>query len=301
MNLGQYERCSQAAGAPMAFQYDASQGTSSQRNDQARSFDGLSRFSTGNELFNTWPSMINNYNTAPSTLAVPSTTEWAAPSYNPLAFDDANLALDSNYYYQSSHNFPTLLQNEEDFTLGRSFDGLPRTWQLAHHGEVPVDGDSLGLNTYDEPLYSRPKSSGEGNNFQSLECTSQFEAHDNPHQGFPQLDESSSSNLQNESATYPRLELAPQQKTQHGDGSDESGTSSREMTAVDLDDLGNEEPYAKLIYRALMSAPNHSMVLQEIYQWFRDNTTKGSSDTKGWMNSIRHNLSMNAVRSPNPL
>ncbi|KUJ24529.1 winged helix DNA-binding domain-containing protein, partial [Mollisia scopiformis] len=52
--------------------------------------------------------------------------------------------------------------------------------------------------------------------------------------------------------------------------------------------------YAKLIYRALMSAPNHSMVLQEIYQWFRDNTAKGASDGKGWMNSIRHNLSMNA-------
>jgi hypothetical protein len=82
---------------------------------------------------------------------------------------------------------------------------------------------------------------------------------------------------------------------QPSEGSDDSGGSSREMTAVEFDDLGPDEPYAKLIYRALMSAPNHSMVLQEIYQWFRDNTTKGSSDSKGWMNSIRHNLSMNAV------
>ncbi|KAK3693348.1 hypothetical protein B0T22DRAFT_476197 [Podospora appendiculata] len=56
----------------------------------------------------------------------------------------------------------------------------------------------------------------------------------------------------------------------------------------------NEEPYARLIYRAFMStAPSYSMTLQEIYQWFRDNTDKGRSDSKGWQNSIRHNLSMN--------
>ena len=85
-----------------------------------------------------------------------------------------------------------------------------------------------------------------------------------------------------------------------------AGKSSRELTAVEVDDHGTDEPYAKLIYRALMSAPNHSMVLQEIYQWFRENTAKGTSDSKGWMNSIRHNLSMNAVSlfplpSPFPL
>jgi hypothetical protein len=77
--------------------------------------------------------------------------------------------------------------------------------------------------------------------------------------------------------------------------SEDGGNSSREMTAVEGEEPAADEPYAKLIYRALMSAPNHSMVLQEIYQWFRENTVKGSSDTKGWMNSIRHNLSMNAV------
>ncbi|KAK4184934.1 hypothetical protein QBC35DRAFT_33553 [Podospora australis] len=54
-----------------------------------------------------------------------------------------------------------------------------------------------------------------------------------------------------------------------------------------------EEPYAKLIYRAFMSKPNHAMTLQEIYQWFRENTDKGKDDSKGWQNSIRHNLSMN--------
>ncbi|RGP74894.1 forkhead box o4 [Fusarium longipes] len=64
-----------------------------------------------------------------------------------------------------------------------------------------------------------------------------------------------------------------------------------------------EEPYAKLLYRALMSAPNHAMTLQEIYQWFRENTDKDvkkdkterrpGKNAEGWQNSIRHNLSMN--------
>jgi len=60
----------------------------------------------------------------------------------------------------------------------------------------------------------------------------------------------------------------------------------------------SDAPYAKLIYKALMEAPNHSMVLQDIYQWFIDNTGKGNSASTGWRNSIRHNLSMNAVSDP---
>ncbi|KAM0345564.1 hypothetical protein ACHAPU_006494 [Fusarium lateritium] len=64
-----------------------------------------------------------------------------------------------------------------------------------------------------------------------------------------------------------------------------------------------EEPYAKLLHRALMSAPGYAMTLQEIYQWFRENTDKDAKkentpkrpgkNAEGWQNSIRHNLSMN--------
>ncbi|KAI1103633.1 hypothetical protein F4804DRAFT_352793 [Jackrogersella minutella] len=63
-----------------------------------------------------------------------------------------------------------------------------------------------------------------------------------------------------------------------------------------------DEPYAQLIWRAFLSSPTHSMTLQELYQWFRDNTDKAKNDkcdkgekdeARGWMNSIRHNLSMN--------
>ena len=59
----------------------------------------------------------------------------------------------------------------------------------------------------------------------------------------------------------------------------------------------SSEPYAQLIYRAMSTAPNHSMVLRDIYEWFKKNTDKGKDgDSRGWQNSIRHNLSMNGVR-----
>ena len=65
---------------------------------------------------------------------------------------------------------------------------------------------------------------------------------------------------------------------------------------TDTESANCEEPYAKLIFRALMSVPGHRMALKDIYDWFEKHTSKAkNSDTKGWQNSIRHNLSMNAV------
>lgn len=63
------------------------------------------------------------------------------------------------------------------------------------------------------------------------------------------------------------------------------------------DDCETSEPYAKLIWRALLSAPGHGMVLRQIYEWFIKHTDKGDETSKGWQNSIRHNLSMNGVSS----
>lgn len=63
------------------------------------------------------------------------------------------------------------------------------------------------------------------------------------------------------------------------------------------DDCETSEPYAKLIWRALVSAPGHGMVLKQIYEWFIKHTDKGNETSKGWQNSIRHNLSMNGVSS----
>ncbi|KAI2640955.1 hypothetical protein GGS21DRAFT_547300 [Xylaria nigripes] len=55
------------------------------------------------------------------------------------------------------------------------------------------------------------------------------------------------------------------------------------------------EPYARLIFKAFMTRDTHSMTLQELYQWFRENTDKAKGESKGWQNSIRHNLSMNGA------
>jgi hypothetical protein len=58
----------------------------------------------------------------------------------------------------------------------------------------------------------------------------------------------------------------------------------------------DNQPYAQLIYRALLEAPGHTMILRDIYNWFMANTDKAADkETKGWQNSIRHNLSMNGV------
>ncbi|KAI0535807.1 hypothetical protein GGR58DRAFT_529072 [Xylaria digitata] len=78
---------------------------------------------------------------------------------------------------------------------------------------------------------------------------------------------------------------APVVQPQEDDGDDEEDNKPKPG-----------EPYARLIYKAFMSRkPHYSMTLQEIYQWFRDHTDKSSSHSKGWQNSIRHNLSMNAA------
>ncbi|KAL8952799.1 MAG: hypothetical protein Q9222_001303 [Ikaeria aurantiellina] len=61
----------------------------------------------------------------------------------------------------------------------------------------------------------------------------------------------------------------------------------------DEDDGVTCEPYAQLIFRALKGAPGHRMVLKDIYSWFEKHTNKANGSSKGWQNSIRHNLSMN--------
>jgi hypothetical protein len=93
-------------------------------------------------------------------------------------------------------------------------------------------------------------------------------------------------NRQNSMSRTPSLPDAVSCKAED-DGEDDIVSNTEESKTG--------EPYAKLIHRALMGAPSHSMALQEIYQWFIDNTEKGSSSGSGWRNSIRHNLSMNAV------
>lgn len=98
----------------------------------------------------------------------------------------------------------------------------------------------------------------------------------------------------------PKVELKAEFTNEYGFG-DEDATCgvSHGGTAVDGDEVPRpDEPYAQLIYKAFMSRDRHAMTLQEIYQWFRENTDKAKTENKGWQNSIRHNLSMNKVGGP---
>ncbi|TLD27374.1 hypothetical protein PspLS_05109 [Pyricularia sp. CBS 133598] len=75
-------------------------------------------------------------------------------------------------------------------------------------------------------------------------------------------------------------------------GNNEEEDSQDEEPAVNGDEEEqSEQPYAKLLWRAFMSSPERTMTLQDVYRWFMANTDKVQS--KGWQNSIRHNLSMN--------
>jgi|TARA_R110002003_G_scaffold140_13_gene12824 hypothetical protein len=73
----------------------------------------------------------------------------------------------------------------------------------------------------------------------------------------------------------------------------------RDHDSGNLGAIDKEQPYAQLIYKALLEADNHTMILRDIYDWFTKHTDKAlNSETKGWQNSIRHNLSMNGVCNP---
>ncbi|KAI9847739.1 MAG: hypothetical protein M1837_001987 [Sclerophora amabilis] len=96
------------------------------------------------------------------------------------------------------------------------------------------------------------------------------------------------------SSTRSAKEESPHDGESRSRNMSDSVTGAR--TTDDETDVEENEPYAKLIYRALMSAPDHRMVLKDIYGWFDAHTDKSKSpNQKGWQNSIRHNLSMNGA------
>jgi len=100
------------------------------------------------------------------------------------------------------------------------------------------------------------------------------------------------------SAYSSKLEMCPAVSPPSVEGYEGIDCATTNGDETDGDAGINSEPYAQLIYKALMSAPEHRMVLKEIYEWFERNTDKAKyNSSKGWQNSIRHNLSMNGVCS----
>lgn len=97
------------------------------------------------------------------------------------------------------------------------------------------------------------------------------------------------------SASNLQVDSPPAVKRMYRDVDDTVTLGSCE---TDNESAKGEPPYAKLIYNALMDAREHKLVLRDIYAWINDNTDKARDPAfKGWQNSVRHNLSMNGVRS----
>ncbi|EGP90902.1 uncharacterized protein MYCGRDRAFT_31038, partial [Zymoseptoria tritici IPO323] len=53
--------------------------------------------------------------------------------------------------------------------------------------------------------------------------------------------------------------------------------------------------YAQLLHRCLKEAPDHTLSLKEVYEWVLQHSQKARNKDRGWQNSVRHNLSMNAA------
>lgn len=296
MNSGQYHHRLQEHGLPMNYQY-SEPPESLQSIHRTFAFDGLPRTQpdqnsmiphpvSGPNLFHSNYSLSNQMSIPQALLP------WGDLNQLPSHLDE----LDPNGYYEYSSNI-TGNSPDNSFLRRINFSETPRCMPddigLHHEHNMSLD-DVYGqssLYTANAPrkpgcqLLSSTRSSTGFIAVDNLRDPSQLSLSTSP-RGDTERDVVDSGMLFDKVSPF---------RLPSSQASEDGGASSREMTAVEGEEPTSDEPYAKLIYRALMSKPNHSMVLQEIYQWFRENTVKGSSDTKGWMNSIRHNLSMNAV------
>lgn len=138
-----------------------------------------------------------------------------------------------------------------------------------------------------------------------------------PHQVYPNLPPTSYPNPQFHEADYDRhsqhqgdLETTEEQDLDHqlhnpvyhhqnDEVASHRSTPFEDGMSYDGDNDGDKaEPYAKSLFRCLRDAPGHTMVLRDIYDWFKANTEKARDPgSTGWQNSIRHNLSMNKVHT----
>ncbi|KAE9368566.1 hypothetical protein N431DRAFT_443992 [Stipitochalara longipes BDJ] len=297
MNPGPYNHRSQNHRLPMDSQYSEIPD-SLQSSHRLLSFDGLPRTQPDQNFMNPHPTSATNLFPANYSLTSPMSIssaplQWGDPNHISCNYDDINT--NGCYYEYSPHVISKT--PEGPFIRGMNFDKTPRCMpdDFGVHNDHNLCLDEgyepssfYTVNPPCKPSTQLLSSTGSTTAFTTLEHS----------RGFDRLSINTSPNGPIDRDLVSSSMLFDKQspfRLPSSEASDDGGNSSREMTAIEGEDQAIDEPYAKLIYRALMSKPNHSMVLQEIYQWFRDNTVKGSSDTKGWMNSIRHNLSMNAA------
>ena len=257
------------------------------------SFDGLPRSKPDGQFMNTWSSnSILSSNFIPSAMPITQTpAEWAAQS-QPLTTDFDDQSVNDCYGYSTLQNNAT----DGSFPRSMNYADVPRTWPSPYEPRMAYN-DSVPPKTYKASSYMITPQQQPAQTSSASTPGLAYDAQESS-RDFSRLSISQSPRMEDDtSPAVASFDGLPGFVMPSRESSSDSGSTSGDLTVADVEDHGAVEPYAKLIYRALMSKPDHSMVLQEIYQWFRDNTAKGSSDTKGWMNSIRHNLSMNAVRA----
>jgi hypothetical protein len=292
MNLEQHRHQPQSHSLPTGFQHGKSPVIPKQSPQRMIPFDGFSRAQADQHFVvnsSASPLPTQDYSiTGPMTGLPQSTTLWSNQTVTPLNYSDHT----TNSYYEGP---ATMTENDHhnNFVRGNYFSDIPRTWasydpQILNDSNVMMEQLEPSFYTIDEDSKGIPTS--------PAVSVLEFNDHSDT-QRYSQIGLSQSPKMEVDitASSHGNLNESTQFGLQPNDDFDDGGPMPREMTTIDVDDHAADEPYAKLIHRALMSAPNHSMILQEIYQWFRNNTTKGSADSKGWMNSIRHNLSMNAV------
>ncbi|CAL3972368.1 unnamed protein product [Diplocarpon coronariae] len=302
MNPGQYQ-CHPPMPGLLSddFQYDHDLDHDLVLSGQATlpmfSCDGLPRTSAQHLMNSASASnhLSTDYDLFQSTSMSHPSIPWADPNQSPRTFEGSS----NSYYANGSTNSPGNGHNDS-FLRDSGFQQAPRfvpSMFSLNDNNTSFDGSfvpasyGLGSNRFglpNSPVMKSPLENQHLINARDLRCMSISQS------PIPKMEQDDSK------VDFSAFERPPHFRLSSSETSDE-GNTSREMTAAEVDEHGEQtdpnpdEPYAKLIYRALMSRPDHSMVLQEIYQWFRDHTQKGGTDSKGWMNSIRHNLSMNAA------
>ncbi|KAL8916399.1 MAG: hypothetical protein Q9208_008546 [Pyrenodesmia sp. 3 TL-2023] len=194
---------------------------------------------------------------------------------------------DAGLYEPSPPTFlPTPTDTYHRYTGSPGFADVNSRWNAAdyrsHFGDYPTPQSNLSLSP---PQQSLGKALPHG------------------HPGGQYIAASNAVASQHTLGDLLKLETsASQQLRFSAAGEDDSAHQHDDETRHKLDECDDSddedggvhcEPYAQLIFRALKSAPGHRMVLKDIYRWFEKNTDKARKSSRGWQNSIRHNLSMN--------
>ncbi|WPH01674.1 Hypothetical protein R9X50_00452500 [Acrodontium crateriforme] len=77
----------------------------------------------------------------------------------------------------------------------------------------------------------------------------------------------------------------------------DTGRMTVDSTSDELTEGESSDPcYAQLLYKCLKEAQDNTLSLRELYEWVSLHSQKAKDPkSRGWQNSVRHNLSMNAA------